>query len=336
MSNDVTSGIPPAAPPLSWPPPGTERLQGTLWRGIGLSWVGSLILVLPLLWALAVEQPFYSLGPFEENWELGMAIAGVGAILLLFAFAQLWMTARGGAAAAELGYGILTILEVATDVGRDTGFLIQGKRHFAFVDEARQKGIIRSRLLGGLLLLAAAAWLLVGFGLVIFLAARGFVTPSGIWLLTVAPTVVLLALGAFVTFRQGSLVLGLQSDWNAQEGMSRVHTESAAWNARLDAAGDAIALGPGERGRAATFRSAAAGVVALFRLGFGPTATIAVTTAIVRFPGERELFDLAESGVLGSGGQDLDGFLPRFLSLVLGSSGAPGSCASLIASLQGS
>ncbi|MGB1779272.1 MAG: hypothetical protein ACPHQP_06940 [Longimicrobiales bacterium] len=236
MSNEVTSGIPPAAPQLSWPPPGTERLQGTLWRGIGLSWVGSLILVLPLLWALAVEQPFYSLGPFEENWELGMAIAGVGAILLLFAFAQLWMTARGGAAAAELGYGILTILEVATDVGRDTGFLIQGKRHFAFVDEARQKGIIRSRLLGGLLLLAAAAWLLVGFGLVIFLAARGFVTPSGIWLLTVAPTVVLLALGAFVTFRQGSLVLGLQSDWNAQEGMSRVHTESAAWNARLDAA----------------------------------------------------------------------------------------------------
>ena len=336
MSNEVTSGIPPAAPQLSWPPPRTERLQGTLWRGIGLSWAGSLILVLPLLWALAVEQPFYSLGPFEENWELGMAFAGVGAILLLFAFAQLWMTARGGAAAAELGYGILTILEVATDVGRDTGFLIQGKRHFAFVDEARQKGIIRSRLLGGLLLLAAADWLLVGFGLVIFLAARGFVTPSGIWLLTVAPTVVLLALGAFVTFRQGSLVLGLQSDWNAQEGMSRVHTESAAWNARLDAAGDAIALGPGERGRAATFRSAAAGVVALFRLGFGPTATIAVTTAIVRFPGERELFDLAESGVLGSGGQDLDGFLPRFLSLVLGSSGAPGSCASLIASLQGS
>jgi hypothetical protein len=51
-------------------------------------------------------------------------------------------------------------------------------------------------------------------------------------------------------------------------------------------------------------------------------------------PGEQALFDLAESGVLGTGGQELQGFLPRFLSLVLGSGGRPGSCASLIASLQ--
>ena len=56
--------------------------------------------------------------------------------------------------------------------------------------------------------------------------------------------------------------------------------------------------------------------------------------SIVRVPGEQELFDLAESGALGSGGQTLEGFLPRFLNLVLGSGGAPGSCASLIASLQ--
>lgn len=280
MSNDAKSAIPHSAPPLSWPPPGTERLQGTLWRGIGLSWTGSLILVLPLLWALAVEQPFYSLGPFEDNWELGMAIASVGAVLILFAFAQLWLAARAAAGAAELGYGLLTILEVATDVGRDTGFLIQGKRHFAFLDEARQKRVIRSRLSGALLLLGAAIWLLVGFGLAILLAARGFVTPSGIWLVTVAPTVLLVALGTFFTVRQGSVVRGLQSDWNAQEGMNRIHTESAAWNERLDQAGAAVALGPGDRGKAGLFRTAAAAVVVLFVLGFGPTATIAVTTAI--------------------------------------------------------
>jgi hypothetical protein len=56
--------------------------------------------------------------------------------------------------------------------------------------------------------------------------------------------------------------------------------------------------------------------------------------AIVRVPGEQRLFDLAEGGVLESDGRDLDGFLPRFLGLVLGSRGAPGSCASLIATLQ--
>ena len=103
MSNDAAPRkTHSSSPPLSWPPPGMERLQGSLWRVIGLSWTGSLILVLPLLWALAVEQPFYSLGPFEDNWELGMAIAAIGAVLIVFAFWNLWTTARSAAAAADL------------------------------------------------------------------------------------------------------------------------------------------------------------------------------------------------------------------------------------------
>ena len=74
----------------------------------------------------------------------------------------------------------------------------------------------------------------------------------------------------------------------------------------------------------------------LHKMVFGPDETYGewrrrAERAIVRVPGEQELFDLAESGVLGTGGQELQGFLPRFLSLVLGSGGAPGSCASLIA-----
>lgn len=281
MSNDdAPRHVPTSATPLSWPPPGMERLQGSLWRVIGLCWTGSLILVLPLLWALAVEQPFYSLGPFEGNWELGMAIATVGAVLVTFAFWQLWILLRGAAQAAELGYGVLTILEVAGDAGRDTGFLIQGKRHFGALDEERQVTVARARIAGGLLLLGAAIWLLLGFGLGILLAARGFVTPSGIWLVTVGPTTVIAAIGAFFTISQNTTVRALQTEWNAQEGINRIHSESEAWNARLDDAGGSIALGPGSRGEAGRFRAAAAVVVVIFVLGFGPTATIAVTTAI--------------------------------------------------------
>lgn len=281
MSNDDASRqIASPVPPLSWPPPGMERLQGSLWRVIVLGWTGSLILVLPLLWALAVEQPFYSLGPFEDNWQLGMAIAGVGAILIVSAFLQFWLVTRAAAEAAELGYGVLTILEVACDAGRDTGFLIQGKRHFGSLDRARQVKIVRARMRGALLLLAASTWLLVGFGLAILLAARGFVTPSGIWLLTMGPTGLLAAAGAFFVVSQGAMVRELQSEWNAQEGTSRIQTESEAWNRALDEAEGAVALGPGERERGARFRTAAGAVVVLFLLGFGPTATIAVTTAI--------------------------------------------------------
>jgi hypothetical protein len=77
----------------------------------------------------------------------------------------------------------------------------------------------------------------------------------------------------------------------------------------------------------------------LQRMVFGPGDTLdawrrRAERSIVRLPGERELFDLAEHGVLGAGSPDATGVLPRFLGLVLGSGGTPGSCASLIASLQ--
>jgi hypothetical protein len=257
-----------------------ERLQGALWRVVGLSWTGAVILVLPLLWALAVEQPFYSLGPFEDNWELGLGIAGIGAVLVIFAFWQLTVVLRAAVRASELGYGLNTILEVACDSGRDTGFLIQGKRHFAALDDVRQAAVVRSRLRGAVLLLGASLWLLLGFGLAILLAARGFVTPSGIWLVTILPSAVMTALGGMLIASQNTTVRSLQTEWNAQEGENRIHTESEAWNRRLDEGGDAIALGPGPRGETGRIRAIGTATIALFVLGFGPTVTVAVTSAI--------------------------------------------------------
>jgi hypothetical protein len=77
----------------------------------------------------------------------------------------------------------------------------------------------------------------------------------------------------------------------------------------------------------------------LHKMVFGPDTTYdewrrRAERSIVRVPGEQQLFDLAEGGVVGAGDTSLQGFFPRFLSLLLGSGGAPGSCASLIASLQ--
>ena len=281
MSKDAAPRqVPTSAPPLSWPPPGMERLQGGVWRVIGLCWTGSLILVLPLLWALAVEQPFYSLGPFEDNWELGLAIAAVGAVLVVFAFGHFWFLMRGAAQAADIGYGLLTVFEVACDSGRDTGFLIQGKRHFGSLGEGRQGTVVRARLRGAALLLGAAVWMIVGFGIAILLAARGFVTPSGIWLMTMGPTGLMAAVGAGFIITQNTTVRGLQTEWNAQEGANRIQTESEAWNERLEQAGPAVALGSGAKNQGTNFRMGSTVVIVLFVLGFGPTLTIAVTTAI--------------------------------------------------------
>ena len=75
----------------------------------------------------------------------------------------------------------------------------------------------------------------------------------------------------------------------------------------------------------------------LHRMVFGPDESYAewrlrARDALVRVRGERDLFELAEGTFWGrNGGENLKGFLPRFLSLTLGSSGSPGGCASLIA-----
>src|SRR5688572_22389085 len=105
---DVAAPPPVSAAPLSWPPPGLEPLQGKLWRVTLTLWAGSVLLVLPLLWGLAVEQPFWSLGPFEGNWQIGLGIGGLGILLVLLAFASLIQLLRGGARAADQGYGVLT------------------------------------------------------------------------------------------------------------------------------------------------------------------------------------------------------------------------------------
>ena len=269
-----------SATPLSWPPPGLERLQGRLWRVIGVAWVGSIVLVLPLLWALAVEQPFYSLGPFEDNWQVGVAFAILGAVVIAIAFGDLFELMRGAAGAAAAGYGTLTILEVAADRRRDMGFLIQGKRHFGSLDSARREAIVRARLRGGVLLLGGAVWFAVGFGISVLLAARGFLTPSGIWLLTLGPSILMLAAGLAFLFGQRTTVSSARIGWAAQEGADRVRTESESWTDRLDSAGDLVVLGAGTKGEGGRFRTGAILVVVLFMAALIPTVTIAVTTAI--------------------------------------------------------
>ena len=282
MNNaDATPPDPqPMQSPLSWPPPGLERLQGLLWRAILISWAGSIILVLPLLWAVAVEQPFYSLGPFEENWQVGMGIAMFGGIVILFAFGTFFSIMRASAEAADDGFGTLTILETLTDKGRDTGFLIQGKRHFGLLDARQRSAVVSARLRGAALVLAATLWFVVGFGLAVMLAARGFLTPSGIWIMTVGPTGFMLAIGLAVLVMAAIKVHEAKTAWHGQEGADRVYSESAAWADRLDEAGDTIVLGAGPKGEGNRFRLGATIVVLLFLGAFVPTMTVAVSTSI--------------------------------------------------------
>ena len=120
----------------------------------------------------------------------------------------------------------------------------------------------------------------MGFGLVVMFAAQGFLTPSGIWLMTVGPTGFMLAIGLAVLAMAAIKVHEAKTAWAAQEGADRVYSESAEWADRLEEAGAAVVLGPGPKGEGNRFRLGATVVVLLFLGAFVPTMTVAVTTSI--------------------------------------------------------
>jgi len=138
--------------------PGLEWMQGKLWRVITLTWIGAIILVLPLLYSLGTEPEFWSLGPLESNWEVGLAVAGLGAVILTSGLFLLFSLARFAGKAADQGYGFLTLAEVATDMSRDTGFLLMGKRHFQRFTAGHRAALARRRMWGAVLLLVGAVW----------------------------------------------------------------------------------------------------------------------------------------------------------------------------------
>ncbi len=244
-----------------------------------MMWAGTVILVLPLLWAMAVEQPLWSLGPFGGDWMVGLSIAMVGVVVIIFAFASIVILMRGAAGAADAGFGTWTILEVITDITRDTGFLIQGKRHFSLIEANLREAVVLMRLRSAGTILAAGVWFAVGFGLAVLLATRGFVTPSGVWLMTLGPTLLLLAGGLVLGMRQHTIVHSAYVKWTAQEGEEHIRTEGKSWAKRLDEA-EGIPLGAGAKSEGGRFRLGATLAVVLCVFTLVPTVTVAISGGI--------------------------------------------------------
>ena len=162
---------------VSWPPPDLSRIQGEIWGLVSLGGLGANLMVFPLLWSVAMEHPFWSLGPYGDAWYIPTLTSLFGLLLVLVAMAGLFRFLGRAAGATELGYGRTTLLEVATDLTRDTGFLIQGVRQYSTLDVSTRNRLIGNRIVGGLCYLFAAIWVCLGFTLSVLLAARDAATP---------------------------------------------------------------------------------------------------------------------------------------------------------------
>lgn len=243
--NDESGSLPaaqtgPSTPPqapgavrFSWPPPGLEGIQGTIWSSTGTIAIGSLILVLPLLWSVGRVVPFYSLGPFGDTWWVLILTSLVGLLLLLAGLGSLFKVFWIGRKAGGLGVSSRTVLLAAADGEGDMGFLLQGARVYQKLDQGGRERLARARVWAAVLYLAAALWVATGFFLSVFLAARGVLGPQGVWLLTLGPVGVFLLGGLTARAYQGTVrrkaSLGLSRDpWKGEE----LRTSVSEWVSR--------------------------------------------------------------------------------------------------------
>ncbi|MGW8268707.1 MAG: hypothetical protein ACWGSQ_20245, partial [Longimicrobiales bacterium] len=189
---------------LVWPPPGLESCQGVLFRKAVHLGFGSLILALPILLSVTLPQAFNSAGAFGAAWWLPGLTSAVGLMIMFPALTGLFGFFRTGQQASLHGIDLNTILQVGADHAGDTAALIQGTRAYRALDPKRRDTAVRARVWAMLLVLSAAIWLTVGWALALLLATRGFLSPTGVWILAMGPAAVTLGGGAIAKGWEGT------------------------------------------------------------------------------------------------------------------------------------
>lgn len=294
----------PPEPPLSWPPPGLGGSQGEAWSMLTVAAVGGGLLALPLLWAVAREQPFWSLGPFGRPWWILPATSVGGLVLLGNFFWRLFLLLRAAAKGADRGYGVRMLLQVAADGRGDTGFLFQGARYYSDLSPATRRGLLGLRLWGVYLYLAAALWVPMGCALSLALAARGLFSTGGAWMTTLAPAGILAAAGLACRAAEEVTLRRARRAWFAARSEDReLEREVEEWNREFGRRQPAEALGIGDRGAGRSFRLGRWGVVVLGLLVAVPGLTLAAagvlgplvaTVALPRFSTVQERLGAVE------------------------------------------
>lgn len=156
---------------LEWPPPGLGPLMG---KGVQLSGelgLGLVLLTAPLLLALFWVPPPRDLFVEVTVESVGGGLTLIVGLLLLgramwlsVAVGRLWMQGL------RLGYGWVTLAEVASDSRRDTGTLLAGGREYTELtsEERGRFRVLRSARVGmvllGVLSLIPMAWVVLAAG----------------------------------------------------------------------------------------------------------------------------------------------------------------------------
>lgn len=247
----------PSANHLRWPPPGLEPVHGKLWPLIAFLTVADVVLVLPLVVTVGTHQGFASMGPFGQQWWILLFTTALGALMLAGVAERLVRIAWLAGRAAKEGYGWRTILLVASDESRDTGFLIQGTRQFAALEPDQRRTVLTVRLAGVMASFAGALLPPVGLLLGALLGRRGLIETGGVWALTVWLPLFLLVFGGLGRFMAYLLARAGAAVVDRKEHAAGLRVEIVEWSERSRAIVPNATAVFGESGRAGAFRGGA-------------------------------------------------------------------------------
>jgi len=267
-------------PRFPWPPPGLEAEQGRLWQVLFQLGLGSLVLVLPLLLAVARRYPFWSFGLFGGAWWVLVLSSLLGLLITLAGLELLFRLLRQGSRASRRGLGSFITLLVMSDRRRDGGFLLQGGRKYRGLEVRRRGRIARSRVLGSASYFLGTLWIPLGFSLSVFFAARGVLSPSGMWLVSLAPAGVMLAIGLVSRGLEGTLTRKAESKKDLLE--EEIGEDVTEWLGTLEAYSNQEGLdvgSPAPSGRWA-FGWSSVLVVVIAVIVFMPATAITVTSTM--------------------------------------------------------
>lgn len=263
---------------LTWPPPGLEEIHGKLPPLTAGLAIADFILILPLLVSVGVRREFTSLGPFGSSWWIILLTTATGFVIAAGFFERLvriiWQASRG----AGRGYGWKTVLYVAMDEQRDTGFLLQGIRGFSGLSESERASLLAVRMVGSLSLFVAVLWIPLAFTLSLAGATRGWLETVSIWWLT-------LGVGGFLVFagvaaRVTAAVMARRSRKKPEHLDAQLSGEAINWNAQLGKLEGQGLADSGATGKSRAFRLGALVVAGLAALTVIPASLLSIAGAV--------------------------------------------------------
>lgn len=203
--------------PMRWPPPGLGRIQGDLWIVARKMAVVATVLVVPLLIVLILPHSPYGLGPLGEAWWITLLTTLLGLALFVDAVVTLVrFLSRVRRALAE-GYTRHVVALVVSDRDRDNGFLLQGVNAFSTLRDTERRTLGRLRFLAPLFYLVGAGWFVIGFGVLVLLAAQGVVALAGVGFGTVAPAAFIWFFGLVLRATEGTIVYKARESWHRED-----------------------------------------------------------------------------------------------------------------------